>query len=43
MHFDYYNIWHSGSAKVNSTPIDNIEEWENALKKHKKLEAPRSL
>jgi hypothetical protein len=35
MHFDYYNIWPPGSAKIDSTPIDNIKEWENALKKKK--------
>jgi hypothetical protein len=25
-----YNIWLPWSAKVDSTPIDNIKEWENA-------------
>ena len=32
MRFDYYNIWPPRSAKVDSTPIDNIKEWKNALK-----------
>ena len=29
MHFVYYNIWLLWFAKVDSTPIDNIKEWEN--------------
>ena len=36
MRFDYYNIWTPGSAKVDSTRIDNIKEWENANKTHTK-------
>jgi hypothetical protein len=28
MRFVYYNIWLPGSTKVDSTPIDNIKEWE---------------
>jgi hypothetical protein len=30
MRFVYYNIWLPWSARVDSTPIDNINEWENA-------------
>ena len=35
MRFVYYNIWLPWSAKVDSTPIDHIKEWENAYKTHK--------
>ena len=35
MRFVYYNIWLPWSAKVDSTPIDNINKWENVLKTHK--------
>ena len=36
MRFVYYNIRLPWSAKVDSTPIDNITEWENAEKTHTK-------
>jgi hypothetical protein len=36
MRFVYYNIWLPWSAKVDSTSIDNINEWENATNKTQK-------
>jgi len=37
MRFVYYNIWLPWSAKVDSTPIDNIKEWGKKQIKKTKL------
>jgi hypothetical protein len=36
MRFDYYNILLPGSAKLDSTTIDNIKNGKMSKKKHKK-------